>query len=94
MIDIQTERLVTLAEATRILPGRPSISTLWRWRHKGVGGRRLETVRIGGKRFTSREAIARFARQDGDAPTSAGRSTSDREKAIRAAERELSAEGV
>jgi hypothetical protein len=60
MIDAEREELLTLTEAANSLPGRPNITTLWRWRNRGVRGVRLETVLVGGKRFTSREALARF----------------------------------
>jgi hypothetical protein len=59
-IDLEHESLISLAAAAKILPGRPSIPTLWRWRSRGVGGVRLETVVIGGRRYTSHEAIAKF----------------------------------
>jgi hypothetical protein len=54
------ETLVTLAQAARMLPGRPHISTLWRWYRRGVGGIKLETILVGGRRFTSAEALSRF----------------------------------
>jgi hypothetical protein len=60
MIDIEHETLVSLNEATRILPGNPHVSTLHRWRLRGVKNTKLETVLAGGRRFTSREALDRF----------------------------------
>lgn len=36
------------------------VSTVWRWVLRGLGGHHLESVRIGGRRITSREAFARF----------------------------------
>ncbi len=60
MVDINTESVVSLTEAARILPTRPHASTMWRWYKRGVRGIRLETVVIGGKRYTSREALQRF----------------------------------
>jgi hypothetical protein len=61
MIDLRSEELVALAEAGRHVPGRPHLSTIFRWAQKGVrGGVRLETVVVGGRRFTSVEAICRF----------------------------------
>lgn len=59
-IDIARERLLTLPQACREIPGRPSIRTLWRWVNQGIEGRRLESIRVGSRRFTSAEAIARF----------------------------------
>ncbi len=60
-IDIRKEMLRTLAQAAHSLPGRVAPSTTWRWHRKGVRGIRLETVVIGGKRYTSEEALTRFA---------------------------------
>lgn len=54
------EALISLSQATRELPHRPHISTVWRWCTRGVRGIRLETVVIAGRRFTSREALQRF----------------------------------
>ena len=55
------ESLISFAEAAKRLPGRPHVNSLHRWRLRGVRGVRLESVLIGGKRFTSVEALQRFA---------------------------------
>jgi len=60
MIDLKSERLLTLREAAQRLPGSPAISTLHRWRQRGIHGIQLETCLIGGKRFTSEAALQRF----------------------------------
>jgi Protein of unknown function (DUF1580) len=49
-----------LADAARLLPGRPHPSTVWRWRKKGVRGIKLETLQIGGRVWVTRSAIADF----------------------------------
>lgn len=74
------------------------LSTCHRWRLRGVNGIRLETVRMGGKRVTSRQAVERFfaattASVDGEstAPASAPH---DRSAAIARAERELEQAGI
>ncbi|MEO2046022.1 MAG: DUF1580 domain-containing protein [Pirellulales bacterium] len=54
------ETLITPAQATKKLPGRPSLRTVWRWMQRGVKGHRLESVLIGGRRYTSVEAGVRF----------------------------------
>jgi hypothetical protein len=63
-IQIETESIVTLTEATKILPPlngrRPAISTLWRWCRKGLRGVHLEYIRVGRNIATSREALGRF----------------------------------
>ena len=67
-IDINREKLVSLTEATKVLPSingkRPAISTLWRWCRKGLRGERLEYVRIGRNIATSREALWWYAEAD------------------------------
>ncbi|HRZ17662.1 MAG TPA: DUF1580 domain-containing protein, partial [Candidatus Hydrogenedentes bacterium] len=42
--------------------GRISYSTLWRWTLKGVHGVKLETLKVGRKRYTTPEALAAFGR--------------------------------
>jgi hypothetical protein len=68
MIDINTEHLLTLAQAARLRPagrqGRPTHpSTVYRWISRGLRGHRLESIRLGGTLYTSREALQRFAEQ-------------------------------
>jgi hypothetical protein len=63
-IDIHEEDLLEIDEAPRRIPqhrGRPvHISTIYRWSQKGVRGVRLETALIGGRAYTSAEALDRF----------------------------------
>ena len=95
MIDVNTETVVPLSKSG--IPGSPSLPTLWRWRRKGVKGVKLETVSIGTRVYTSREAVARFIERTTAAannePTPV-RSPAARERAIARAERELAAEGI
>lgn len=64
MIELRNEQLLTLADATKLIPGRfgkkLSIKTIHRWALHGVRGVQLETVKMGGRKMTSREAIQRF----------------------------------
>jgi hypothetical protein len=62
MIDVQSEAVLSLSEASRaVCPGRPvHLSTLYRWIAPGVRGQRLEAVRVGGRTLTSKEALTRF----------------------------------
>lgn len=59
-----SERLLPLNEAAEYLPRRSGkkvhYSTLYRWATKGARGRKLETVLVGGVRYTSLEALERF----------------------------------
>jgi len=96
-IDIHRESPLKINEALDLVPGRPHLSTLWRWCHRGVRGIKLETVLIGGTRFTSREALQRFfdrttAAADGVQPVA--RTSAERRRSIEAAERELDDAGI
>jgi len=56
---------ITLTQAAKLAPGRPSINCLWRWARKGVLARsgrrvRLGHVRIGGKLFTTAAWVSQF----------------------------------
>ena len=63
-IDPDQENVMSLTEATRVLPrinGRkPAVSTLWRWCRKGLRGVHLEYLRVGRNIVTSKEALHRF----------------------------------
>lgn len=86
--------LATLGREENVAP-----STTWRWALNGVRGVKLETFSVGAKRFTTREAFARFvaatsaAAAHGPMP-SVSRTPRQRESAIRRAEKELAAEGI
>lgn len=62
MIDTTAETTMLLSKAARILnpANPPHVATVWRWAMHGVRGVKLESVVIGGCRYTSREAVARF----------------------------------
>ena len=64
-IDFQRETLLGLSEAARTLPRgrngkRLHVSTLHRWVGRGLRGVVLETIRVGGRRYTSTQALQRF----------------------------------
>ncbi|MEN8148989.1 MAG: helix-turn-helix domain-containing protein [Planctomycetota bacterium] len=70
VVDVLGEETLTLAEAAEVLPrlrrGRKvHVSTLYRWVSRGVGGVRLEAVKLGRTLITSREALQRFAERRG-----------------------------
>jgi hypothetical protein len=94
MIDTQTETLIPINEASGHVPGsKPHLATIWRWVQRGVRNVKLDTVLVGGKRYTSAEAIARFVEQtnaaaDGPQPKRGIRSRA-RQRAIERAEREF-----
>jgi hypothetical protein len=62
---ILSEDVITFADARKeigqLTGRRPDKSSMTRWAHRGVGGVRLEAVRIGGATLvTSRQAVHRF----------------------------------
>lgn len=60
MIDLSQEHLISLSQAAKAVPSRPGLRTVWRWVLNGVRGRKLDSVVIGGRRFTTTEAVSRF----------------------------------
>lgn len=99
MIDHAKEHMLTMAEAAKSLPKRPNKkkvppNTIVRWSQQGLSGVFLETIRIGGTRMTSREALQRFfealtEKADGAPQRRVGSSES-----YQASMRELEAMGV
>lgn len=94
MIDPSVEKLLSLTEATKALPKRregkkPHVSCLYRWTTVGFKGVVLESVQVGSTRCTSVEALGRFFNQLTGGRGSKRRTVSQRERAIKAAERAL-----
>jgi hypothetical protein len=97
VIDLDKEKGMTLTSAARSLPKPPHISTVWRWVKFGVRGTKLETVVVGGRRYTTREALTRFI-----AATTASangeqlpcRTPHQRQRAVEQAEAELAKAGI
>jgi hypothetical protein len=59
---------ITLSQAARAAPGRPSPNCVWRWCRRGVVARtgqrvRLRHVRIGGKLFTTVKWLDEFGQR-------------------------------
>lgn len=95
-IDIQSESLVSIKETPARLPSRPHVATVWRWIQRGCRGVKLETVLVGGRRFTSEESIQRFveattAAANGEA---ANHVPTRRRRAVEQAESEMDAAGL
>ena len=98
-IDCELETIISFADARSAFPGidrRLSLATLHRWRLTGVRGVRLQTVLIGGLRYTSREAIVRFiaAQNADDAPATPVITAGQRRRQSEAARAELQRMGV
>ena len=65
MIDTLKEKVIPLNQVPDHLPRTPRgnpihIASVYRWADAGVRGVILETIAIGGSRYTSVEAISRF----------------------------------
>lgn len=103
MIDISAETLLTLSAAAKRIPGRNGkgvhLGTIGRWAFDGRRGVVLESLVIGGQRYTSVEALQRFVeRLNGasleDESTPAAPSLLEREREILAAERKIFPAGM
>ncbi|OAI41453.1 hypothetical protein AYO40_03080 [Planctomycetaceae bacterium SCGC AG-212-D15] len=106
-IDINSEDLLPLSAAARLLPpmrrGRPvSTSCLFRWIADGVktpGGEvvRLEAIRMGGRWLTSKQALQRFAERqtpEREGQQTIPRSPTSRQRAVERANRQLESLGI
>jgi hypothetical protein len=92
MIDLRAEELLSFGDATKALPGRPHISSIYRWASRGVRGAKLESVLVGGRRYTSVEAVERFCARATAAASREPpplRTPRERQRAIEEAEREF-----
>ena len=52
--------ILSLAEAAAALPGKVAVSTVWRWCRVGHHGVILDSLRVGGRIYTSRRALQAF----------------------------------
>lgn len=63
-LSLLTENLLTVPQVTEEIEAatgrRPNRATVHRWMTRGVGGYKLESVRIGRSIFSSRESLTRF----------------------------------
>lgn len=97
MSDILSETPVPISAAPKHVPGRPHAATIFRWHQRGIKGVRLETYVVGGKRYTSKEALRRFIERTTEARDGAPveQAPSRRRQAeISKAEAELAAAGI
>ena len=64
MIDIVNEQMIPLSKipawCEKHLGNRVHPSTVHCWRLRGARGRKLETVLVGGRRYSSQEVLLRF----------------------------------
>ncbi len=102
-IDYETETIITLGEACRAFPPNGvSDATMARWIQRGIKVKslgsfvKLETLVIGGRRLTSREAIVRFiaAQNAADSPVTPAITATQRRRQSEAARQELAKAGI
>jgi len=73
-----SEPLIPIKDIPGEFPNRPHIATVWRWVKRGVRGVKLETIVVGGRRYTNVAAIERFVEATtGVDPTIAATSSHD-----------------
>ncbi len=72
MIDIFKDNILSLSGAAKSIPAvdgkHPNPSTVYRWIADGVGGVKLDSVRIGRRLCTSKEALQKFMDELSAAP--------------------------
>ena len=92
------EKLFPLPKAYELAFGiRPDPSTCQRHRTDGINCVKLETVKCGGRRMTSVEAVQRFitaVTAAADGPVCPPRTNRQREAAISKAERDCDQDGI
>lgn len=61
---VLTESVLTITQARDMIHDstgtRPDKATIHRWIHRGVGGTKLEAIKVGNQTLTSAQAINRF----------------------------------
>jgi hypothetical protein len=80
--------LTTLAQEQSV-----SVPTAWRWAQRGNRGHVLETISVGGRKFTTREAFARWIARINGEPVRT-ETPRQRERAITVAEHRAAELGV
>ena len=84
-IDLLSENRVSLTALAREL--NVSASTCSRWTLRGIRGHRLECFSLGGRRYTTRESLARFVAATNGERVECGQTPRQRERQIERAER-------
>lgn len=95
--DLLSETRISFAALARREKLNPC--TIFRWAKRGVRGVLIESFHVGGRRYTTLEAFARFctatsSAAQGDSAAPSGRTNRQRDASIARAESELNAAGV
>ena len=92
-IDLETERIIPIRQVHKHCPGSPHLSAIYRWTKRAKDP--LETIKVGGRRYTSIEAIHRFIRRcSGEEQSVTSELSARRKREIEQAQRELAADGI
>ena len=62
-INLETDVLIPLTQARMLFPAPPCLTTLWRWRTRGINGVKLPALKCGSRWVTTKRAINEFIRQ-------------------------------
>lgn len=55
-VNLLSEHVIPISAAGKLIPGKPSVRTIYRWLDRGL----LKSFCVRSRRFTSREEIGRF----------------------------------
>jgi Protein of unknown function (DUF1580) len=94
IVDIATDRILSLNEAANLLGRRVSYSTWWRWGKRGINGHRLTLTRVGGHMRVSVAALQEFIAAINGEQAQPARTSRQRQAAIKKAEAECTAAGI
>ena len=62
-IDPLSDELIKLLDVPALLPVSVHLRTMYEWERVGIGGVRLETVKVGRIHYTTKAALRRFFRR-------------------------------
>lgn len=88
------EKLIPLRDLPGLLPKttrgkRIHISAVYRWVQRGVGGRKLGTLKIGGTRYTTPRDLQAFTQRDGDSKQGLRQNTQQEKRRIDSVRKEV-----
>jgi hypothetical protein len=89
--DLLSESRISLKRLAR--EQNVALTTCWRWTLRGIKGHVLESLSVGGRKFTTREAFARFIARTNDSPI-LSRTNCQREREQIIARKELADDGL
>jgi hypothetical protein len=71
-----------------------SVPTAWRWTLRGIKGYVLESFSLGGRKYTTREAFARWVAATNGEKVAGGQTPQQRKASVDRAEKELAEMGI